>query len=110
MLLCSLFSRLYAQLPLVQCSLVRIFLARNCSLAVRIYEDSVYATNSIHYLVFSLAGVVLIARPPFIFGTSGEELLEILVKEVTPEQRLIAVGYVALPWPVSFKFPNLHIV
>jgi len=50
--------------------------------------------DSIRYLVFSLAGVVLIARPPFIFGTSGEEL-EILVKEVMPEQRLIAVGYVA---------------
>jgi len=49
--------------------------------------------DSIHYyLVFSLAGVVLIARPPFIFGTSGEEQIEILVKEVTPEQRLMAVG------------------
>ena len=66
--------------------------------------------DSIHYLVFSLAGVVLIARPPFIFGTSGEEPLEILVKEVTPEQRLIAVGYVALPWPVLFQFSDLHTV
>ncbi|KAL9708898.1 hypothetical protein Ac2012v2_008053 [Leucoagaricus gongylophorus] len=41
---------------------------------------------------FSLAGVVLIARPLFIFGTSNEEPIEIMVKEVTPKQRLIAVG------------------
>ncbi|KAJ3561718.1 hypothetical protein NP233_g10021 [Leucocoprinus birnbaumii] len=44
----------------------------------------------------SLIGVVLIARPPLIFGSSGTEIAkdvsEISTDEATPEQRLIAVG------------------
>jgi len=51
---------------------------------------------------FSLVGVVLIARPPFLFGSGGEGGPELPStgdappgfpsREVTPEQRLIAVG------------------
>lgn len=44
----------------------------------------------------SLCGVVLIARPPFIFGNDNKEptggILEISAGDVTPEQRLAAVG------------------
>lgn len=56
-------------------------------------------------LVLSLFGVVLIARPPFIFGSSSGDAPEVPstsdtpdvpTREVTPEQRLIAVGYVSL--------------
>lgn len=48
-------------------------------------------------LVLSLVGVVLIARPPFIFGSGGPEVPSAggtsPTRDVTPEQRLIAVGY-----------------
>ncbi|KAJ3565515.1 hypothetical protein NP233_g7579 [Leucocoprinus birnbaumii] len=41
----------------------------------------------------SLIGVVLIARPPFIFGGRNEETdMDSSLGEVTPEQRLMAVG------------------
>lgn len=78
-------------------------------LCVFMKNQYMVVADSIRYLVFSLAGVVLIARPPFIFGTSGEEL-EILVKEVTPEQRLIAVGYVAsLAISIQFSWPTYRV-
>ncbi|KXN91325.1 hypothetical protein AN958_01300 [Leucoagaricus sp. SymC.cos] len=49
--------------------------------------------------LLSLVGVVLIARPPFIFGGGEdepqflpEEVTEVATRAVTPEQRLLAVG------------------
>jgi hypothetical protein len=50
------------------------------------------------YLVLSLVGVILIARPPFIFGAAEgepdaiEDASDTPTREVTPEQRLVAVG------------------
>lgn len=40
-------------------------------------------------LVCSLFGVILVARPPFLFNTTPDEYY---MPEVTPEQRLAAVG------------------
>lgn len=56
-------------------------------------------------LVLSLVGVVLIARPPFLFGRSSSNIPQVSqvrevtndsAPDVTPDQRLIAVGYVYL--------------
>lgn len=50
--------------------------------------------------VLSLVGVLLIARPPFLFGGSNDKITEAsqigetTADSVTPNQRLIAVGYV----------------
>ena|SRR5882757_671300 len=43
-------------------------------------------------LVFSLLGVVLIARPPFLFGFPAVIPLGHQVPEVTPAERLVGVG------------------
>lgn len=60
----------------------------------------------------SLFGVLLIARPPFLFGEMSKETDAIVgdaiaslgdAVEVTPEQRLMAVGYVALARSSGFS-------
>lgn len=72
-------------------------------------------------LVLSLFGVVLIARPPFLFGTGSngtgvpltEEVTDSPARIVTPEQRLIAVGYICVIRPVirivnfNLEWPSL---
>ena len=56
--------------------------------------------------VVSLVGVVLIARPPFLFsdggrGGSGELRREVQEKATTAVQRMVAVGFVRVLF-VSF--------
>jgi hypothetical protein len=60
-------------------------------------------TLAFTYIVFSLLGVVLIARPPFLFGletdpVSGHFVLIDSEEKVTPAERLLAVGYALHPF------------
>ena len=67
-------------------------------------------------IVISLIGATLIARPPFIFGTTGHhsemELRPETMDEhgVTPHQRIVAVGYAMLfvLSVIAKEFAELH--
>lgn len=62
-------------------------------------SDGLKLTILFYCLVLSLVGVVLIARPPFIFGGGDGEsdlpigdVSDVSTAGATPEQRLAAVG------------------
>lgn len=58
------------------------------------YNCSNYVDSLIFMLVCSFLGVILIARPPLIFGDPAAEVDsdDSPSRHVTPEQRLAAVG------------------
>lgn len=76
---------------------VLTFLAPLCTAASgALFLSEKFSRREAFAGLVSLVGVVLIARPPFIFGSGSEEPVpegsDVPTKEVTPEQRLLAVG------------------
>ncbi|KAF9441544.1 drug/metabolite transporter superfamily [Macrolepiota fuliginosa MF-IS2] len=81
---------------------VLTFLAPLCtSVTGALFLGEKFTRREAFAALLSLVGVILIARPPFIFGSNNTQIPDVIhqgdntdapTNEVTPEERLIAVG------------------